>query len=163
MGLESKDKTIGDHTYRVYQLPATQGLAMFMDLAKMVGPSLGVLIDAAKTEKGGSASLSDLMGTNIQGDAFGTAMTALVDRFDTAKVQEMISKLREKTEVDISGAGNFVRLGSIYEVHFAGKIGGLLGWLRFALEVQFSDFLSSLASRAPIAPSGGDHKAAAAE
>lgn len=153
MGLEAKDKTIGEHTYRVYQLPATQGLTMFMDLAKMVGPSLGVLIDAVKSEKGGAASLSDLMGTSLQGDAFGTAIAALVERFDTAKVQDMISKLREKSEVDVSGSGNFVKLGAVYEAHFAGKIGTLLSWLRFALEVQFADFLSSLASRAPTAPS----------
>jgi hypothetical protein len=151
MAFRSQDRQIGDSTFKVYELPATQGLAMFMQLAKMVGPAMGVLVDAAKASTGG-ASLANVLGASISGDVFGAAMESLATRLDEQQVQAMIAKLREKTEVDLSGSGNFVQLSQgLYDTIFAGKIMALLTWLRFALEVQFADFLPALASRAPRA------------
>ncbi len=141
--LESKDKQIGSNTFRVTPLGAKQSLPLLLDLAKIVGPALGIVIDAAGA---GSKSFSDLANTKITGDVFGRAAEMLFSRMDNGKVQELINKLMERTQIDREGSGNFMQLGPVYDLTFTGKLSELFGWLRFALEVNYSDFLPLLAS-----------------
>jgi hypothetical protein len=140
--LDSRDKQVGSSTYRVTQLGATQSLTTLLDLAKMLGPALGVVVDGAG---GHSASFADLANAQVTGAVFARATEALFSRLDNVKVQEIINKMREKTQVDREGNGNFQNLAPIFDVHFAGKMGELFGWFRFALEVNYSDFLPLLA------------------
>ena len=150
MALQAQDREVKGAIYRVHQFKATKGLGMFLELAKMVGPSLGILVDGAAPGKDGKVDLASVMSMRISGDVFGKATEALFGRMDTARVQAMIAELAEQTYVnpEPSQGDKFVPLKSIYELHFAGKLGALFAWLKFALEVQFADFLSSLGTSA---------------
>lgn len=144
--LTSQDRQIGESIYRVHTLGATPSLDLLLELGRMVGPSLGILVDGLESGK-----LSEMLSAKLSGDAFGRALEGLASRMDTPKVQGMIAKLRAKTEVDVSGGGAFQQLAPVYEVHFAGKMSDLFAWFKFALEVQYGDFFALLGSLAPPA------------
>lgn len=139
--LESKSKEISGSNYTVYPLKATKGLTMFVKLTKIVGPALGIVIDAAAGGKDGKINFAQLMSTKVNSDIFGRASEALVIRLDEGQIQAMVAELAEVTE--ISSGGKTMQLKSVYEAHFAGKMGMLFAWLKFALEVQFADFFAS--------------------
>lgn len=148
MGLKTEDREIAGSVYRVSQLKATKALGLLTELAKMLGPTLGILADAAGNEKG-KLDLASIGNIKVGGDVFGRAVGALVERIDSARVQTLIKELAAVTEVAPEGSDKFLPLPGVFELHFAGRMGGLFKWLKFALEVQFSDFLSSLAEHGP--------------
>lgn len=135
-GFTSQTKEIGGYEFTVSQLPGSIGLKMFFDLVKMVGPSIGALID----EGGGSLTMSDL--GKLAGDkkiaqaGLSGAIKELALNMNDAQVDKMIKQLRECTQVKGHGP-----LNKVHDAIFAGKIKAQLEWLAFALQVQFSDFL----------------------
>jgi hypothetical protein len=155
---ETREFTARDGTavaFKVSHLPATKGLVMLGELAKMFGPSLGILVDSA----GGldaKASLAAVVTQKSQGDVFARVAMELFGRMDIAKIQTLVNQLRGVTEV--SGGEGTIPLERVYEARFRGDQLLQLKWLAFALEVQFGDFLSL---RGALALGGSNGVAAA--
>lgn len=130
MQSDSNTKTIGGSTYEVFMLPATIGFDMFMDLARIVGPAIGVVFDGADLKD--IESVGDLAFT---GDVFEKAARQIFQAEEKETVKATIQKLAAHTQVDGK------KLSEVFETHFQGKIGKLSKWFVFALEVNFKDFL----------------------
>lgn len=141
MGIEIKEKSIDGCVYQVSTLPATTGLSMMGEIAKMIGPSFGRLADS--TGKDGKKSVNPL-DVQIDGKVLSEALTSFSDRLDDVKVQAIIQKLAGVTLVDGK------QLQQVFDDHFAGNFPSMFKWIGFALKVQFGDFLPGLAMQGKI-------------
>lgn len=130
MGLTSVDKTIQGDVYTVTQFKASKAVRVLVELGRLAGPSLALLVG---DEKSG------------EGDALAAAVGVLVERMDGNNVEALINDLAASTMVQVGAQGPLIKLPTVYELHFAGSgLTKLFEWLRFALEVHFSDFLDYL-------------------
>ncbi len=143
IGQLPKEKTIGGHTYAVHMLPAMEGWRLFVELASAVGPSIGVVLDALPD----TGSLKDFAlnaqkiateegigAMDLKGDKIEAAIRSVLKVVDPDFVERVTKQLARQTTVDGKA------LTDVFEFHFAGKIGGLVKWLAFALSVQYADF-----------------------
>ena len=137
MALESKSKEIKGDTYTVAQFKASKALRTLVELSKIAGPSIAILVeDDKKGDK--KAPLSK--------DLIGKAMVALTDRLDTSSVESLVNTMAASTTIQVGNAGKPQALLGVWELHFAGSdLPKLFEWLRFALEVHFKDFFDYLA------------------
>lgn len=131
---ETQTKTIDGHTYQVQMLPGTKSWKMMLRLSKMVGPSLGKVID------GSGGDLQKLLNTNMADVMLGEAIAALTERLDEADVELMVQQLAACTLVDNKP------LTDCFELHFQGDGVGVVKWLAFALKANFGPFSDVLAS-----------------
>jgi hypothetical protein len=145
--IEAREAEIKGFRYQVTQLPASKGFRMLAELSRIVGPSMGILADAT------GGKLRDLGNVKVGSDAFGKATEALFARLETSKVEGMLAELRSTSMVQVDG--KWIKLPDVWELHFRGRMGAYLQWVKFALEVQFSDFFDLLDSPAPPESSGG--------
>ncbi len=130
MQSDSNTKTIGESSYEIFMLPATTGLDVFLDLARIVGPAIGVVFDGADLKE--LDTIGDLA---FSGDVFEKAARQIFQAEEKETVKATIKILAAHTHVDGK------KLGDTFEAHFQGKIGEMFKWLVFALEVNYSDFL----------------------
>jgi hypothetical protein len=130
------EKTIDGVTYRVTLLGAQAGQAMSVKLLKLMGPSLASFIDGTIVSK------SDGFGSLALGAA--DALRELTKSLTPESLKELADELARNTTVRVS-ADLEPRLIDIYDDHFAGHYDRLLGWLRFALEVNFRSFFAGSA------------------
>lgn len=130
---DSHSKTIDGHTYTVYMLAPSVSLSLLTDLTKVIGPSLGPVIDVLF----GQGGVEGVLKAEIDGKFFAKAATSLFSHIDKDLVKRVVDTLLEVSEVDGK------KLKPIWEIQFRGKIGVLLKWLAFALKSQYSDFSSA--------------------
>ena len=127
--LDAKRKTIDGVEYEVRMLSATRATKLLVKLGKMLGPAF---VEIAKGEGG--------LDREIDGALFAGAVSALFASADPDEVDAILKELAEVTLADGKG------LRPIYDIHFAGKIGRLMKWAAFALQVQYEDFFGALGS-----------------
>lgn len=135
---ETKTKEINGVTYSVSQLPPTQALDLLMDLVKMLGPALGPVFENVGT-------LGDLMereASDVKLTFLGEAVRGLCGGLDKNVTKNAIKALASVTSCNPGG-----QLDRTFEAFFLDRgLGDMFVWLKFALEVQFSDFLTALGS-----------------
>lgn len=141
MAVKTEDRTIGEHTYRVTQLTALKSRALFARLVRFVGP-------AAAAALGGGRRLSQL---NV-----GELVSDIAGRVSDEELGYFCDVLGSCTEI-VGSNGALVRLDrNVIDFHFAGHLLDMFTWMAFALEVNYSDFLSAwkrtpgAASMAPV-------------
>jgi len=127
--LDAKRKTIDGVEYEVRMLSATRATKLLVKLGKMLGPAFA---EIARGEGG--------LDREIDGALFAGAVSALFASADPDEVDAILKELAEVTLADGKG------LRPIYDIHFAGKIGRLMRWAAFALQVQYEDFFGALGS-----------------
>lgn len=125
--IDRHEKQINGVTYEVKMLPATRGQKLLVRLGQMIGPAMAELT-------------RDGLDAELEGSAFMAAVTALFAHADEHRVDSALKELAEVTLADGRP------LKSIYDVHFAGRMGALARWAAFALQAQYSDFFDDLAS-----------------
>jgi hypothetical protein len=125
---ETQTKVIDGHTYQVQMLPGTKTWKLILRLSKMVGPSLGKMIDST------DGNIGQLLESNIKDVFIGEAITALVERMDEADVEITIQQLAECTLV------NNKPLKPIFDLHFQGDGIGVVKWLMFAIKANIGPF-----------------------
>lgn len=123
MARKTESKHIGRYTYRVTQLGATEGVRLLATITRVLGPSL-----PSFAGDGPSAMVEGLK--------------ALTERLDAPTLEGVISTLAPTTRVVVQGKEPL--LSSIYEEHFVGEYAELLGWLAFAIGVNYADFFRGL-------------------
>lgn len=141
---ESRTKEINGVTYTVGQLPPSQALDLLMDLVKMLGPALGPVFENIGT-------LGDLMDRDvgeIKLTFLGEAVRGLCGGLDKNVTKSAIKTLATVTSCNPGG-----QLDRTFEAFFLDRgLGEMFTWLKFALEVQYSDFLAALGSAIKSTP-----------
>lgn len=153
MAVKTDTRQIGEHKYRVTQLPGLKARELFTRIVRLIGPAA-----AAAVGSGRGLSRFDL------GELFGS----LTSRITDDELGHFCTVLGECTEL-LGSNGAATKLDTtLQDVHFAGELLNMFKWLQFALEVNFADFLSvwrrtqaaestaqtSAASRSPQASTG---------
>jgi hypothetical protein len=128
MAVKSDTRTIGEHTYRVTQLTALKSRALFVRLVKLLGPAVVTVIGS---------------GVNVNRAQLGGLLSELFTRLSDDELAYFCNVLGACTEVLGPGGAVVIDSPAMIDVHFAGRLLDMFKWLRFALEVQFSDFLSA--------------------
>jgi hypothetical protein len=139
--LEAVSQEIDGHQYEMYMLPPLDSHDLFMDVVKMVGPTLGPVIDAlfAGRERKG-AGLDDLLEQEVGPDFFSKAATNLFGSIDKTVLKRVIEAFKEVTLVDKKP------LSKIFDVHFKGELASMYKWLGWGMKVQWGKSLSALVS-----------------
>lgn len=163
---EPQDTEIGGHVYRVSMLNTTRGWKLLLRVAKMVGPSIGIVVDGvglSQTAAADEGFLQKLADKKLGDQFFAQAISKLTDSIYERDMEHVIKELAQATRVRWNRNGelsDFMPLaGENFEVHFQGETGRMLQWLAFALKSQFSDFSSALGSA--VMSQGGDPETAA--
>lgn len=131
---ETQTKTIDGHNYQVQMLPGTKSWKMMLRLAKMIGPSLGKVIDGA------GGDLNKLMASGISSSFISEAIAMLTSRLDEGEVELIVQQLSECTLVDNKP------LKPVFDLHFQGDPIGVVKWLAFSIQANFGPFSSVLAN-----------------
>ena len=112
----------------VNQYSATEGFKILTKLTKMLGPSI------AKAT--GGLTGSSLMDMEIADGAIGGAIDSLVMQLDPDSNLQLILRLLASTTVD-----NQPIVKESFDLLFQGKIFSVFKIIKFALEVNYKDFL----------------------
>jgi hypothetical protein len=139
MQLSTQKKKIGPYEYRVTQLDALAGRALFIRLAKIAGPAFGSF-DAKNPQK----SIADVFGKVAAG----------LSEEDLTVFCDVLGRSTEVAGGEYSERSP--QLNDVFALHFAGKYLEMFQWLAFALEVNFGSFFkhalgSGAADKAPVA------------
>jgi hypothetical protein len=129
MAVKSEERTIGEHTYRVTQLTALKSRELFSRLVRLLGPGVAAMVSA---------------GQGISRSQISQMLGEISQRVTDDELDHFCRVLGSSSQ--IVAAGNAVTLDKeVIDVHFAGQLFNLFKWLAFALEVNYSDFLSVFA------------------
>ncbi|MCP4570697.1 MAG: hypothetical protein GY841_24190 [FCB group bacterium] len=127
-------KTIDGVEYAVYMMAPMESNDLLLDVSKMLGPSIGPLLDKFF----GGGSLEAALEQQITPDFFAKAAAALFSGLDKAVVKRVIEEMREKT------MANGKPLKPIFDIHFMGKLDQMYKWLAFAMQAQWGKCCSAL-------------------
>jgi hypothetical protein len=134
-------ETIEGKAYEMYMLPPMVSHDLFVDVVKMVGPSLGPVIDKLFSKAQGK-KVKDLMDMEIGADFFAKAADSLFQNLKKETIENLIEKFKEVTHVSVSG--KMVPLTQVFDIHFQGDLGPMYKWLGWGMKVQWGKSLSTL-------------------
>lgn len=135
--LKSEDRVIGEHTYRVTQLPVSKGRRLLAQLFKVLGPSIGELAKDARPVA--DPSLGSL-GRGTLADA----VRAFADRLEPELLDVLSEQMAAQTQLVLNGGARVIPFAPELEFHFAGRYDEMFQWIGFALEVNFGSFFHVL-------------------
>lgn len=139
--LKTESREIMGEEYTVTQYPGTKAMRMAVELGRIVGPAIAVMVD------GGNQEAKSITDVKLPPNLLEKAVTILVDRLDADSAERLVKDLARSTRIRQKGGEQAVALFDVFEMQFAGSgLVKLFEWLRFALEVHFKDFLSYLAA-----------------
>jgi hypothetical protein len=138
--LDAEKKVIGGKTYEVYMLPPMQSHELLIDVAKMVGPALGPVLDKLFS---GDRSKGEVLDQELGVEFFTKAASALFSGLDKKVLNDVMSALRQVTHVD------GVALDTNFDFHFKGNLDSMYKWLFFGMKVQWGKSFGALVSAAP--------------
>jgi hypothetical protein len=148
MGLETqtekirtkgRDKQPIEIEYRCTPLPGWRGYLLFVKLARIAAPSIGRVVNGAK-------SLKDMMRGDIDVDVdFAEVFSLLAERLDEPVVQGAVEQLMEGLiRMGHDSRGNVVKQEladrNVFNEVFAANYKELMAAIWFAAKVNFSDF-----------------------
>ena len=116
---KEKESTLNGKRIKVTQLGFEEGMDLLVVLTKALGPSLGALASDAKQ--------------------IAPALSEFAKQLNTNDLKYVVSTLAKSTRINREG-DKWPLLEP--EVDLAGEYGFLCKWLGFALETNYSDFLS---------------------
>jgi hypothetical protein len=139
MAIESREKQIGDYTYRVTQFGAKQGRGLLVRMIKMAGPALGGALSAlARGNKGEfEAAIASGLSQGIY---------ELAERLTEAEFASVTDEMAKLTVVVLDGDKE-PRLSGIFDDHFAGRYDEMLQWVAFVWEVNYGSFFGGSTDR----------------
>jgi hypothetical protein len=130
------NKTICDRACCMYMLPPMQSHNLLVDFTKMVGPSVGPLLDALTQSPGGIS--------NINLDA------ELVDGFFTKSLHNFFTDLNKdvlQNTINAFAAVTTVNgaiLSKTFDSEFQGELDKMYRWLAWGLDVQWGKSFRAL-------------------
>lgn len=127
--VEPHTKDIGDNKYTMYMLPPMESHNLLMDVTKMIGPSIGPVIDVVFTHG---------MDAKLSGDFFSKVATTLFGDLNKTVLENVIKVFKKVTEIDNKP------LGPIFDAHFMGKLEDMYQWIAWGMGVQWGKSLGVL-------------------
>ena len=144
---------IDGHHYEMAMLPGSRGWRMYLRILKMLGPSLGKVVDGVIQGGGdlsGRAILQKIMDMEgISKDFVSEAVVALTEHVNEDEVSLVMTELAKVTWAD----RQHLVAGANFDVHFQGRPLSIMKWLAWGLQVQYGGF--SNASESVAAPGAG--------
>lgn len=140
--LESKQRVIDGLKFRVSQLECEKAEDLLADMFKLLGPTGAAFLGQLELKQVAEGPAGALADTKLDSPGILAAMRELADRLDTQVYHRMCRELAQVTFVQMGDA--WPKLSDVSAEIFAGKLTRKWKWFAFALEVQFSDFLSGL-------------------
>lgn len=137
MQIEQQDRIIDGVTYRVGPLTAAVGRKLLVELKTILGPTLAEIVRGA-----GSLDMSEKSLLDMDLGPIANAIAAFAEDVTPEKYEHIVTTLAGQSQYSEAG-GNFIAFKMNTE-HFRGRYLSELKWLAFALEVNYSDFLSVL-------------------
>jgi len=138
--IKTESKAIGDrgYTYTVQQFGAREGGRMLVRLAKLLGKPVGDAVSA---------------GDVLDIRAAGAVIAGLADAISEDEFDHLCTSFGKRSTVSGGNGEQAPQLqygpktipladGGIFDLHFAGAYVELVGWLAFALEVNYGSFLT---------------------
>lgn len=129
--------TIGGKTYTMYMLPPMQSHDLLMDVAKMVGPSIGPVLDTVVGMLTGGG-IEQAMDTELGPSFFTKAAGAFFGGVDKKVIRDTIEAFKGVSEV------NGAPLKGIFDAHFMGALEEMYQWVAWGMRVQWGKSLSAL-------------------
>ncbi len=154
--LDSQTKEIGGHIYTVAMLDPLAANDLLIDIAHVVGPSIGAGAGAFASSigKSGNGDGDDPLDAKADPMMLDRAISGFFERVTKAKMRDVIKLLARVTQVEIEGKTPFLGDQGLLSLHFRGRLGKMYEWLAFAIEVQLGDFFDSampaIVSAAPL-------------
>lgn len=130
---EPVEKTIDGEKYTFCQLPPKRSLKLMMRILRIVGPTLGVAVEGART--GAGVDIGALLTTDID---VSRIVSALCERLDENEVEAIVDDLLSQTIH--GGKGEVSRQ---FDVLFGGRLQHLFKVVYAALQVEYGDFLAA--------------------
>lgn len=127
MSRATQAREIDGVTYVVTQLGGEDGLVTLARLTKILGPAM--------------ASADD----GMIGAAF-----AAVSKLDPLELLPIVRVFAPSTKIHKpiqSSGAKAIEVSLDVDSHFAGKVGSLLSWLAFCVEVNYADFFGEIAGK----------------
>lgn len=143
MPLDKHSTTIDGDLYEMTLFGATQGYRLFLRLFKMLGPTLGKVMDAVGEDSG------NIQDVNLSSDAAVAAIDALTSHVRESDLDHLIEALKKQTHVGVGGSSKTVPLAGVFEMHFSGRLNSMLRWLIWGLKVQYASFLDVFSGMKP--------------
>ncbi|MBW2672067.1 MAG: hypothetical protein JRD89_01460 [Deltaproteobacteria bacterium] len=125
-----EEKKIGKNVYRVTQLPFTEGRGAALRLAKIAGPALAEAFGGIDSE----VNLEDMDVGNMAG-AFNTLLMSMTEE----DLKYFTDLFAENSEVE-TGPQAWVPLHRDIDDYFSEDYSAWLGWMAFAIKVNFASF-----------------------
>ncbi|MDD5034856.1 MAG: hypothetical protein PHE55_08875 [Methylococcaceae bacterium] len=129
-----KDAEGVEHSFAMFMLPPMKSHDLLMDVARMVGPSLGPVLDAMFSKQEGGDTLDRVLPT----DFFTRATVLLFSGLDKVVLREVMGEFRKVTLVDNKP------LDGIFDSVFGGKLEFMYKWLGWGMKVQWGKSFSAL-------------------
>ena len=146
--IETVEETIGKHRFQITQLPGLVSLRVFTRLVKLLGPSIGTVVNS-------DAELANLLDQDV--GKLGTAIATLCVDLDVDEVESLARVFAKYSKVEVGGEDGFAEMGDvIFNATFKGDIGSLLLWFGACVRVNYSSFLDVLG--ATVAPASEDQE-----
>ena len=167
MGIETQEKVIGNHTFRVTQLPASKARKLLTRLFKVAGPSmakavegLGTILEkklkqpSAKGKKEGEGITINLADLDLS--KLSDAVALLAKNVFEEDFEYVVAVLLEGDRISYSEEGKWPVLDlQASDAVFAGKLDQMFMLIGFALEVNFSGFFGGSGLASVISRVGG--------
>jgi hypothetical protein len=134
--LTPHEKVIGERTFVMYMLPPMESHELLIDVAKMLGPSVGDLLDSLK-QKGEVEAMLDM---EVGGDFFSKIATQLASSLDKNVLRAVIKAFKRMTHVDNKP------LDTTFDIVFIGQLKQMYEWLIWGMSVQWAGSFGVLAS-----------------
>lgn len=138
--IKTESREIGErgYTYTVQQLGAREGSRTLVRLAKMLGKPVGDAVSA---------------GEQLDTNTVGSVISGLAEAITETEFDHLVSVFSKRSTVSGGNAEQAHQLQygpkqvplsdvGIFDLHFAGAYVELMGWMMFALEVNFGGFLA---------------------
>lgn len=131
--------TLGERVYTVTQLPAMRAAKLIPRLGKMLGPTFARMLTMP-----GASGLAGLLKMDV--GALAPAVETLFDRLTETELESLIKLMLESATVD--GRPLLVR----FDTEMQGRILDLFKLLKFAFEVNYTNFSQGSDASDLIAP-----------
>jgi len=150
MARAQKEKTIDGLTFTVQQLPAMRSLKLMHKLGKTIGPAMLKALSGAPAGK-------EIKVGNINVADMADGVSLLFDRLSAEDTESIVRELFETTMVTENG--QTFQLMPVFDNVLAGKMATLFKAVKFALEVNYQDFLPALLASAQASQVAGSSAA----
>lgn len=143
MGLKQEDRRIGEHVYRVRQLPYKEGRALMPVLLRALGPTFATLLETAMSGARGGELLELDFNLRSAVNEFAVSLSEqdlsrITD--ELAKRSWIVDPPEGYPQVTGSSEAGCAHLPGVEAEHWPPRYHEWLGWLAFAVDVNYASF-----------------------